>query len=62
MSDEERELPPDRLWRPTTAKWFLVIMGVYFGQPRRNAPSRFFRSVGSLDCPETDPGRFRVDS
>jgi DMSO/TMAO reductase YedYZ heme-binding membrane subunit len=27
MSDEHRELPPHRLWQPTTAKWFLVIFG-----------------------------------
>lgn len=30
MSDEEKKLPPDRLWQPTTAKWFLVIMGGCF--------------------------------
>ena len=27
MSDEGRELPPHRLWQPTTAKWFFVIFG-----------------------------------
>ena len=27
MSDEHRKLPPDRLWQPTTAKWFAVIFG-----------------------------------
>ena len=27
MSDENRELPPHRLWQPTTAKWFFVIFG-----------------------------------
>jgi len=27
MSDERRDLPPDRLWQPTTAKWFAVIFG-----------------------------------
>ena len=27
MSDEPRELPPHRLWQPTTAKWFAVIFG-----------------------------------
>ena len=27
MSDEQRNLPPDRLWQPTTAKWFAVIFG-----------------------------------
>ena len=27
MSDEERELPPHRLWQPTTAKWFAVVFG-----------------------------------
>jgi len=28
MSDEQRNLPPDRLLQPTTAKWFLAIFGV----------------------------------
>jgi len=28
MSDELRELPPHRLWQPTTAKWFAVVFGV----------------------------------
>jgi DMSO/TMAO reductase YedYZ heme-binding membrane subunit len=27
MNDEQRELPPDRLWQPTTAKWFFTIFG-----------------------------------
>ena len=27
MSGEHRSLPPDRLWQPTTAKWFAVIFG-----------------------------------
>ena len=27
MSDDHRKLPPDRLWQPTTAKWFAVIFG-----------------------------------
>jgi hypothetical protein len=27
MSDEPRELPPHRLWQPTTAKWFAVVFG-----------------------------------
>ena len=27
MSDEHGELPPHRLWQPTTAKWFFVIFG-----------------------------------
>ncbi len=27
MSGEHRELPPHRLWQPTTAKWFFVIFG-----------------------------------
>jgi len=27
MSNEHRELPPDRLWQPTTAKWFAVVFG-----------------------------------
>ena len=27
MSDDHRELPPHRLWQPTTAKWFFVIFG-----------------------------------
>ncbi len=27
MSDEHSSLPPDRLWQPTTAKWFAMIFG-----------------------------------
>lgn len=27
MNDEEKRLPPDRLWQPVTAKWFFVIFG-----------------------------------
>jgi DMSO/TMAO reductase YedYZ heme-binding membrane subunit len=27
MSDEHSKLPPDRLWQPTTAKWFAVVFG-----------------------------------
>ncbi len=27
MSDEHKNLPPDRLWQPTTAKWFFVVFG-----------------------------------
>ncbi len=27
MSDEHKGLPPDRLWQPTTAKWFAVVFG-----------------------------------
>jgi len=27
MNDERPSLPPDRLWQPTTAKWFFVIFG-----------------------------------
>jgi len=27
MSDEHSRLPPDRLWQPTTAKWFSVVFG-----------------------------------
>ncbi len=27
MNDDGRSLPPDRLWQPTTAKWFAVIFG-----------------------------------
>ena len=27
MSDEEKKLPPDRLWQPVTARWFFVIFG-----------------------------------
>ena len=26
-SDERPSLPPDRLWQPTTAKWFAVVFG-----------------------------------
>ena len=28
MSDENLNLPPDRLWQPTTAKWFAAVFGV----------------------------------
>jgi DMSO/TMAO reductase YedYZ heme-binding membrane subunit len=27
MSEDQRELPPHRLWQPTTAKWFFWIIG-----------------------------------
>ncbi len=27
MSDEHSQLPPHRLWQPTTAKWFAVVFG-----------------------------------
>ena len=27
MNDVERKLPPDRLWQPVTARWFVVIFG-----------------------------------
>jgi DMSO/TMAO reductase YedYZ heme-binding membrane subunit len=27
MSDEHSDLPPHRLWQPTTAKWFVVVFG-----------------------------------
>jgi DMSO/TMAO reductase YedYZ heme-binding membrane subunit len=27
MSDPSKELPADRLWQPTTAKWFVAIFG-----------------------------------
>ena len=27
MNDEHSSLPPDRLWQPTTAKWFAVVFG-----------------------------------
>jgi len=27
MSDEASRLPPDRLWQPTTAKWFAAVFG-----------------------------------
>lgn len=27
MSDEHSRLPPDRLWQPTTAKWFFAVFG-----------------------------------
>jgi len=27
MSNEHSKLPPDRLWQPTTAKWFFVVFG-----------------------------------
>ncbi len=28
MGNDHRKLPPDRLWQPTTAKWFMVVFGV----------------------------------
>jgi len=28
MSNEHSNLPPDRLWQPTTAKWFAAIFGI----------------------------------
>lgn len=28
MYDKQESLPPDRLWQPTTAKWFAVVFGV----------------------------------
>lgn len=28
MNDEKKSPPPDRLWQPTTAKWFVVVFGV----------------------------------
>ena len=28
MSDEHSKLPADRLWQPTTAKWFAVVFGL----------------------------------
>jgi len=28
MSDEHSDLPANRLWQPTTAKWFAVVFGV----------------------------------
>jgi DMSO/TMAO reductase YedYZ heme-binding membrane subunit len=28
VSDEHLSLPPDRLWQPTTAKWFAAVFGV----------------------------------
>lgn len=28
MSDQQSNLPADRLWQPTTAKWFAVVFGV----------------------------------
>ena len=27
MTDDHTNLPPDRLWQPTTAKWFAVVFG-----------------------------------
>ena len=27
MNDEQTDLPPHRLWQPTTAKWFAVVFG-----------------------------------
>ena len=27
MNDERSNLPPDRLWQPTTGKWFAVVFG-----------------------------------
>jgi len=27
MNDEQSSLPPDRLWQPTTVKWFAVVFG-----------------------------------
>ena len=27
MSNDDRKLPPDRLWQPVTANWFFVIFG-----------------------------------
>ncbi len=27
MGNDHRKLPPDRLWQPTTAKWFMVVFG-----------------------------------
>ncbi len=27
MTDDHSSLPPDRLWQPTTAKWFAVVFG-----------------------------------
>ncbi len=27
MNDKQPRLPPDRLWQPTTAKWFVVVFG-----------------------------------
>ena len=27
MKDTQRDLPADRLWQPTTAKWFAVVFG-----------------------------------
>ncbi|MGB3563063.1 MAG: hypothetical protein WBH85_06110 [Thermoanaerobaculia bacterium] len=27
MSNEHSRLPPDRLWQPTTAKWFFMVFG-----------------------------------
>lgn len=27
MSDSHSDLPPERLWQPTTARWFAVVFG-----------------------------------
>ena len=27
MNDEKSDLPPDRLWQPTTVRWFTVVFG-----------------------------------
>jgi hypothetical protein len=31
MNDKRGGLPPDRLWQPTTAKWFVVVFGASLG-------------------------------
>jgi DMSO/TMAO reductase YedYZ heme-binding membrane subunit len=31
MNNEHSNLPPDRLWQPTTAKWFAVVFGLSLG-------------------------------
>lgn len=28
MNENKKDLPPDRLWQPTTAKWFAVVFGI----------------------------------
>ena len=28
MNDHKSSLPADRLWQPTTAKWFFVVFGI----------------------------------
>ena len=38
MSDDHRKLPPDRLWQPTTAKWFAVIFGASLPVPGLRFP------------------------